>query len=201
MESAAALLPAVSVFSLSRSLKISPGTGVRCNHSSNLHHRLLWRLPRACRPQGHCVRSGLSSSPSAAICLGSAGNKLPREWFLLSFAGSIISGSRRAAAPGRFPLACLSSLSAAPSGPGGGGDGLGVGNGGGDGDGGSSGGGTETKSISGESEDVSNLGSDVIILDVGVRESSRPVDFRRLCCVLIPFCSLRECRAVAVRPA
>ncbi|CAA6665042.1 unnamed protein product [Spirodela intermedia] len=156
----------MSVSTVSRSLKISTGTNVRRNHSCNLR-QLIWRLPRACHPQRHGIRSGFSSSSSAAICLGSAGNKLPREFFLV-----VIRREHHFGFPTRYstrasPSGVSLKFICGASGSGGGGDGLGVGNGGEDGDGGSSGGGTETKSISGESEDVSNLGSDVIILDVG----------------------------------
>ena len=66
-------------------------------------------------------------------------------------------------------MASLSSLLAVPPGNGGGGDG--IGNGGGDGEGGSGGKGPEGDlGSSGESGEGSTLGSDVIILDVGVRE-------------------------------
>lgn len=66
--------------------------------------------------------------------------------------------------------------SARAFGSGGGGAGIGGGSGGGGGDGGAKDGGSETRSVGGESEEVSALSPDVIILDVGV--CNRSLHFR-----------------------
>ncbi|XP_058086105.1 copper-transporting ATPase PAA1, chloroplastic [Magnolia sinica] len=146
MESAALSSP---LFTISKTL----------NRSPNILHRNLSKTPLS-----QTLRSRISSPNPRIRCISHGGFQKSKEWLSISFAGFLLQNlppeppiSRR--------LACISSSARAFS-SGGGGDGIGGGNGGGSGGGGSNGGEAEAKTLVVESDDVSALSPDVIILDV-----------------------------------
>ncbi|XP_072953722.1 copper-transporting ATPase PAA1, chloroplastic [Typha angustifolia] len=138
------LIPTVPFLALSKTLKHFPKPDVRCRRS------IVPPCPARILPgKTRCFAN-------------SVGPKLSRELSLISFAGGVLRSSP-AAAPLPRGLASISRSFAALSGPPGGGDGVGGGGGGG----GSGGGGDGAKAVGVMAEEASNLGTDVILLDVG----------------------------------
>ncbi|KAL5992393.1 Copper-transporting ATPase PAA1 [Asimina triloba] len=151
MESSALSVP---LFAISRTLNRFPSP----------HHRSF-----STNPLAHAFRARISSRNPIISCLFSGDLEKPKEWMFTSVAGVSLQKNSPAAMPISRRLACISSSASVLS-SGGSGDGVGGGNGGGFGGGGSGGGETEGEIPVVESENVSTLSSDVIILDVSVRE-------------------------------
>lgn len=114
--------------------------------------------------------AALASSFSRPRCALKADPPTPNHRFLASFACHYFL--LRAPSPAFARIGPLAPVSTAPPpaafGSGDGGDGGGGGTGGGGGEGGFGGGEAKTKSLAGESEEVSVAAADVIVLEVGV---------------------------------